>query len=286
MADSRLRSSDRKVTWDMKGRTPFSSSASDFGSATSVGDKAYFKPDRNSEYVYEYVSTTGEWQKLPMCLVWGCALVNIRGKLTTVGGQYDRPGGIDYLCWDDVSRCWEPETRYPQMPEYFISPVVATTADHLIAASTIAHVGRVWVMDLNTLQWLTVANLPRSPRSIAVCNGRVYVAFEDSSVIRHCSLDALLQSTRQQNVWQVTEYPDTPFSFPALVTVNQRLLCKVQNTIMMYEEEEKTFVPVKSMPVRFDKLVPLMVCALPGGRVLCTDPGMILMGKLHLSAGI
>ena len=43
MAES-MRSSDYKVTWDVKGQAPFSGGAIGFSSA-SVGDKAYFMPD-------------------------------------------------------------------------------------------------------------------------------------------------------------------------------------------------------------------------------------------------
>ena len=292
MAES-MRSSDYKVTWDVKGQAPFSAGTIGFSSA-SVGDKAYFIPDPASDVnvVYEYLSSTGAWQRLPSCGVRECALANVRGTLTTVGGRplVDTGMPADCLCWDEASRCWE--SRYPPLPEYCNWPAVAATADHLIAVTVAPDVDHVWVMDINTRQWSSYASPLHYPLSAAVCNGTVYVAcfavYPSRCMLCHCSLDALLQSTPQQRVWQVTDCPDSRGSRPALVTVNNNLLCILENAILTFEEKKEVFIPVESIPVCSDLSFGYryMVCPLPGGRLLlCTGHGVILSGKL-VSSGI
>ena len=290
-----MRSIDYKVTWDVKGRGPFSAGAIGFRSAASVGDKAYFIPDLASGVVYEYLSSTGAWQELPPCGVWKCTLANVRGALTTVGGCPRVGTGMraDCLCWDEASRCWE--SRYPPLPEYCSYPGVAATADHLIAVprdGPAVNVDDVWVMDINTQQWSSYASpLLHYPHSVAVCNGTLYVACLTVGLTRcvlHCSLDTLLQSTPPQSVWQVTDWPGLRGSPPALVTVNNKLLCILANAVLIFEEKKKVFIPVESIPVCSDLSFGYepVVCPLPGGRLLlCTGHGVILIGKL-VSSGI
>ena len=297
MAES-MRSSDYKVTWDVRGQAPFSDG---LRSTASVGDKAYFIPHPASDVVYEYLSSTGAWQELPPCGVRECALANFRGALTTVGGRphVGTDMRADCLCWDEASRCWE--SRYPPLPEHCFSPAVAATADHLIAVPHNAlDVSHVWVMDINTRQWSSYASLLHFPHSVAVYNGTVYVACfavaPSRCVLCHCSLDALLQSAPQQRVWQVTDWPDSQVtvsprslgSYPALITVNNKLLCILVNAILMFEEKKKVFIPAESIPVcsNLSFGYGYVACPLPGGRLLlCTGHGVILSGQL-VSSGI
>ena len=291
MAES-MRSSDYKVTWDVKGQAPFSADTIRFKHAASVGDKAYFIPDPASGVVYEYLSSTGAWQELPPCGVRQCALANVRGALTTVGGHLRVGTGMraNCLCWDEASRCWE--SHYPPLPEYCNWCAVATTTNHLIAATRNAlDVSQVWVMDINTRQWSSYAiPLPHYTRSVAVCNGTVYVACTTMDLHRcmlcHCSLDAVLQSTPQLKVWPVTDCPVSFCSNPALVAVNNKLLCIAANAILIFEK--KFFIPAESIPVRSDLSFDngSDACTLPGGRLLlCNEHGVILIGKL-VSSGI
>ena len=289
MAESR-KSSDYKLIWDVRRQTPFTvanTTAHSFGAC--VGDKAYFLPDRESSVVYEYLSTTGEWRGLPPCGVRGCALANIRGKLTTVSGRLRGGGLSDCLCWDETSRCWM--ARYPPAPASCFWPVVATTVDHLIAVETFGD--QVHVMDVNTSQWSSVAGLPDHAhgafRSVAICNETVYVTcLSAASPMFHCSLGALLHSTAQQtNVWQVLVCPSMLPFCPILVTVNNKLLAIGIGNTFMFEEEEKTFLSVKSTP--FYSAVS-MACVLPGEKlVLCGNnagDGVFCAGRLSSPAGI
>ena len=292
------RSSDYKLTWDVRGQTPFRVNYI-MNSVASVGDRVYFMPDPKSDVVYEYLSTTGEWQKLPPCGVNNCALTNVQGNLTTVGGACDGPGQrcSDCLCWDEASRSWT--SHYPPVPgSCFYRPIIATTVGHLIAADCAPYCTDMYVMDMNVnaRHWSTVAEIPADklgplPHSVAVCNGTVYVVYMYSTlppVMYYCSLDVLLQSTPQQSVWQFTEYPDSPRCIPTPITVNNILLSIQDEAVLMYKDEQKTFMPVKSMPVLSHILVGPTVCTLPGGRILlCTNDNVILIGTLlHGTAGI
>ena len=286
-----MRSSDYKITWDVKGHAPFSAG---FRSAASVGDKAYFMPDPATGVVYaEYLSSTGAWQELPPCGArWGCTLADVRGALTTVGGLLGTGIPAECLCWDEASRCWE--SCYPPLPEHCRWPAVAAIADYLIAVPrAVSGVDHVWVMDINTCQWSSYAiPLPHYPHSVAVCNRTVYVACLtvglSQCMLCHCSLDALLQSTPHQRVWQVTDWPGSFGSNPALITVNNKLLCILPTAIVIFEEKNKKIIPAESIPVCSDLSFGYgsVACTLPGGRLLlCNKDGVISIGKL-VSSGI
>ena len=300
MAESR-KSSGYRLIRDVRGQTPFRVSTTKgygVGECVTVGDKAYFLRDRESDVVYEYLSTTGEWRGLPPCRMSGCALASIRGKLTTVGGVYGDLSGC--LCWDEISWCWR--SCYPPAPASCIWPVVATTVDHLIAVEKFGVC--VHVMDINTSQWSSVAGLPDQGLgaynlpdqglgkvSVAICNETVYVIWSSpASHMLHCSLGALLHSTAQQtNVWQVLVCPGTFTSRPVLVTVNNKLLAIEVGNTLLYEEEEKTFLSVEGAPGPTD--VFSMACVLPGGKLVLggddgAGAGVFWTGKLSSPAGI
>ena len=148
MAES-MRSSDYKITWDVKVQAPFSADAIDFSSSASVGDKAYFMPDVVSDVVdsgvvYEYLSSAGAWQALPPCGVWKCTLANVRGTLTTVGSRPRVGTGMltDCLCWDEASRCWE--SRYPPLPG--LSGIVLLLPPQQTTSSLCHVMHLVWIM--------------------------------------------------------------------------------------------------------------------------------------------
>ena len=242
-----------KLIWDVRGPTPFEVHSDNpwQNPVASVGDRAYFIPDYQSDVIREYRSTTKEWQTLPPCGVTLCSLANVGGKLTTVGGVRDYKNIPDLISWDDASKSWK--SYYPPMPTPLAYPVVATTADHLIAVGRtglLVEDNFVHVMDTNTRQWSTVASLPKRKHkaSAAVCNGVVYVACANELMnppsTYHCSLDILLQSTPEQKVWEVIDHRLFYFCDPYLVNVNDKLLAVMirndlngtQTSMYMYEE--------------------------------------------------
>ena len=299
--------SDYKLIWDARWQTllgprpraDLSFSGWSYRAVASVGDRVYILSSCDIvsvsdrlwfDVVFEYLSTTGECQELPPCRVVWCALANVRGKLTTVGGVRLDGDRLDAspphcLCWDETSSNWEP--HYPPLPQSGFDvhsrPLVATTVNHLIAIHSIGD--EVGVMDINARQWSTVAITPTLSGnifSLAICEGAVYV-LGSGSVMLHCSLDALLHSTNRQGVWQVTVYPGFYFiPRPGLVTVNNKLLRISQQNVLLYEK--KRFLSVESIPFLPDWSV---TCGLPGGRIFtCSSTGAIVVGKLSSPAGI
>ena len=283
-----------KLIWDVRGQAlpRVDLNLLSYRAAVSVGDRVYIVSSivsgDLSDVVYEYLSTTGECRALPRCGVSGCALANVRGKLTTVGGDRRDGRPPHCLCWDETSSSWE--SRYPPLPQSGFHvrsrPLVATTVNHLITIRSTGDVVRV--MDINTRLWSTVACLSTQLTdnlSVEICNGAVYVSSYANPSIFHCSLDALLHSA--QYMWQVTVYPDLSYSGPNLVTVNNKLLCIWKETISLYEEEKKRFLSVESIPDLSDGFDPSVTCGLPGGRILmCSSTGTIVVGKLSSPAGI
>ena len=289
MAEPRVRSpsSDYKLKWEKRrGRVPIT--IPDF--AVSIEERVYIA-DLKSADVYEYHITTGQWLKLPPCGVQGFSLANVRGSLTTIGGQYHLGSGghveiaTDCFSWDGASRRWV--KLYPPIPTANLWPAVVTTADQVVVAGTLIDSSSVHVMDISTRQWSTVVSLPvpSDVESIAVCNGTVYVAVSDyySSQIYYCSLNVLLSSTPdQREVWHKTDSPQCS-NFFSLVTVNHILLLLGPQHddrlhVFLYEEAEEAFTELEAST----NLVCYVLCAtaLSGERVFVMDNATVVIGKL------
>ena len=56
-----------------------------------VGEKAYFKSARS---VWEFNSTSQQWNQLPEHPLWGFSLVSVENELVTVGGFYKNILGL------------------------------------------------------------------------------------------------------------------------------------------------------------------------------------------------
>ena len=301
------KSSEYRLEWDVRGKAPFNNVQC---TAASVGDRAYFLCTYTAvagmapfgDKVYEYLSTTGQWQELPPCGLMKYMLANIRGKLTTVGGEHTEWVTVDCpLYWDEASRSWL-RSSCPSIPISRWSPVIATTADYLIAAGGTVFQSdgeesaeescSVMVLDMNTRLWSFVANLPDSTiaGSAAVCNGTVYVvSVHFPSIIYHCSLNALLRSTRLHRIWKVTKesHPihNSILCTFDLVTVDSRLLSVVGHTGSVHMYDKKWF-PIRDKMVHSGALTAQPV-ALPGGKVLVavttsSDTVEVVIGELLL----
>ena len=240
MAESMI-STGYKVLWDEIKEIPLNQGYRvQRGCAAGIGDMLYVAGYKADVYVFN--STTGEWLNRHIrCRVDCFTLASIRNVLVAVGGRCDRTHVVvpDCMSWDEALRSWV--SRYPPMPTPREGAVVSSTSNHLIVVggedSSYNNLPTTEVMDINTREWLAVADVPCAVAfgSSVVVNETVYVACGSS--MYYCSLDTLLQTTPLQEVWKVVTLP--PHDGDCLVTVNHKLLSITQSTVYWYREEKK-----------------------------------------------
>ena len=184
--------------------------------AVTDNTTVYCKHDSNKVYAYHVSSSC--WSPIPDSLYGGFALAVIDGLLTTVGGFLSTSGEninkLYSLTGRGSGRKWT--MIFPSMPtkRYCVSALCTGTA--LIAAGGYGRDGygcgdkeqdeilkTVEVLNMETQQWHTTADIPRSlvHSSLTLCGDLVYLlgGFNKdnkfTSSVYSCSLTSLLLST-------------------------------------------------------------------------------------------
>ena len=154
------------------------------GSATVHLLFAYFTP-RDSNAVYGYQCSTGEWEQLPPCPYPNSALVIIDGSLTAVGG-----GDGSHQCTNKLftlrQRRWVEEI--PPMPTARSSPAVVRTADGDYIFVIGGTVGFYWtatvkLFHVRNRKWCELTELPQpfTRPSATICGNQLHVIEDDGN---------------------------------------------------------------------------------------------------------
>ena len=174
-----------------------------FNDACTNGSKVYF---RDSKRIYAYDTDSHNWSQLSDCPYSDCSLVIVKTLLTTVGG-FDRhlkiTNKLFSLTGDGNDHNWN--NVFPPMPTQREYAAALSTGSHLIVAggekAGEVVLETVEVMNIDALQWSTIANLPEplSQLSITLCGDRIYLLGgkdrirKPSSSVYVCMLNSLLQ---------------------------------------------------------------------------------------------
>ena len=188
-----------------------------------VGEIAYFKSARS---VWEYNSTSQQWNQLPEHPLWGFSLVSAENELLTVGGFYSNKLKVmkfSNKLFNYVEGKWV--EKYPPMPTkrwecatFYKNPELIVLGG---AQGNDSDLTSVEVLNIFNKQWYRVKSLPSPSRqlSLSVCGDYMYIhdAQPESkfSVVR-CSLLSLVI------YWE--EIASLPVRTSTLVTVNGHLL--------------------------------------------------------------
>ena len=186
-----------------------------------VGEKAYFKSARS---VWEYNSTSQQWNQLPEHPLWGFSLVSVENELVTVGGFYKnklRLTKFSNKLYSFEEGKWE--EKYPPMPTkrwectaFYRNPELV-----VLGGAQGNDLTCVEVLNIFNKQWTSVTSLPSPSRqlSVTVCGDYMYIHDaqpESNFSIVRCSLLSLVV------YWE--EIASLPVRTSTLVTVNGHLL--------------------------------------------------------------
>ncbi len=231
-----------------------------FGSsATSIGSKAYFRP--NGSEIYEFCADSGEWNQLLSCTTKSSTLVVIDNMLTVVGGT----NPAQCLSLHSSTCRWRP--MYPSMQYGRYNSTAIKCGGYLVVAGGISENGRfmpkVEVLRLSTKQWVPCASLPFSLHSASgvAINDTLYLLGgfnnRDGSLrsVLSCSLKDLVSSSVSSSgparptsaVWQ--RLADLPYRGATCVSAQGHLFAiggqdrhsKVQSAIYTYNTSQNSW---------------------------------------------
>ena len=181
------------------------------GDAVVDGNVAYFMNFYSQ--ICSFNASTEEWIPLPKCPCQYSSLAVIRGLLTAIGGLSQ--GFSQNTLYSFVKDKAEWINSFPPMPTNRHSTAVVASKHHLIVAGGVRGwciLNAVEVLDIESLEWSTVASLPRqyTSASATICGGHLYLlgGYDCNRLISSvftCSLSELLRShdrTPPNLVWR------------------------------------------------------------------------------------
>ena len=217
-----------KMTWREGRKAPFKSSSR--YNAVTDGSNVFI---RTGKQVYAYTTSTSTWSQLPNNPTLRCPSVIINNLLTLVGGHHGTPTNqLLSLTGEGCGRRWK--EVFPAMrTERLRSTALCTGTALIVAGGQTAWGGSVTrtveVMDTETFQWSTAADLPQLVLDApgAVCGDHVYILslWGGPKSMYTCSVSALLQSCRSRptaGVWNTVAAP--PVTLTTCVSTHGRLL--------------------------------------------------------------
>ena len=173
--------------------------------AVVCGTVVYFRQGGlgNLHVNYCYDTVSQHWHLLPRCPLGHPTLVVIDGELTAIGDKDPLSNELRTL---QGNRQWN--TVYPPMPTRRYLTTALCTQTSLVVAGGLSHkilLKSVEVMDKESVQWSTAADLPLplTRCSVCICDDRVYVLggltvnYKSSASVITCSLRDLLRSCQQ-----------------------------------------------------------------------------------------
>ena len=184
--------------------------------------------------MFHYTISTSSWSQLPDSPTRNCPLIIVNNILTLVGGHHisTLTNQLFSLTGEGSGRRWTEEL--PPMPTERWHSIALCTERALIVAGgqdiECSALQTVEVLNTETLQWSTVADLPK-PLYIApaaVCGDQVYIlgrssmyTFSVSALIQSCkSFQADLRNSSR--AWKEVAAP--PVASTTCVSIHGRLL--------------------------------------------------------------
>ena len=242
------------------------------GSVAVNGNVAYFMSYFGE--MCSYNSSCKSWSYYPKCPCRGSSLAVINGRLTSIGEyekKYYPTNKLLILAYGRVK--WV--EHFPPMPTKRGDSVTVASDQHLIMAGGSSwlsnHLCTVEVMDIEALQWSTVASLPHPyyDGTATICGDQLYLlggydeTHSGTKAVLTCSITELLLHKTSNPVW--CKIPDTPFHHSTCAAVGGELFAfggtnieenKVLDTIYKYDPYTESWDLFCYMPTtRRERLV-------------------------------
>ena len=258
------------LKWRDGGRAPLTMER---GGAVGDENMAYFLSIRGEACCYNVI--TKKWYELPNCPYSYSSLAIVHGLITAIGGcTSDKFIPLDkLLCLMSNGEWME---HLPPMPTKRWKTAAVATKQHLIVAGgkkeTASQLDTVEVMDVQSIQWSTVASLPHpyTEASATICGDDLYMlgGFDDngkSKSVLTCSLTELLLSKKKVPsvaVWH--RVADVPTTRSTCAAVNGQLLAvggldagnKKTDAVYAYSSATNSWDLINNMPTaQYDRLV-------------------------------
>ena len=264
VADATLRSKQQsssssiKLIWRMGNKAPFRSHTNYTSSVLS--GTLYLR--LHDKRVYAYTVSTATWSRLPDSNFIACPSVVINNLLTLIGGtnHYISTNQLFSLTGNGRDMRWT--EKFPSMPtrRWGASAVCTTTALIVVGGTGDENyeLKVVEVMNIETLQWSTAADLPEPLwcAPAAVCGDQIYIL--TTNAMYTCSDSALIQCCRSRatvtaGLWNRLAAP--PVTHPTCVFIDGRLLTiggmdsKLKSTtaIHMYNQTANSWGVISNM---------------------------------------
>ena len=149
-------------------------------------------------YAYDASRSTKCWSQLPSHPNKMCSLAVINNSLTTIGGEVEHTVTNKLFSFTVGDESWT--EKFPPMPTKRCHTAALCTETSLIVAGGMGETGRlltVEVMNTNTLQWSSAADLPPSfswwhCTSLTLCGEQLFITCDNK--LYQCELTSLLQS--------------------------------------------------------------------------------------------
>ena len=259
-----------KLEWRDGPPAPFAT----FGHSVAVsGEMVYCLDGVSGTEVLMFNSRTGQWTVLPECpkRLFSVAVVN--GQLTAIGGTQSGKATNTLLSLpQDTPSIFQQKwiEQFPPMTHCHCSPAVTTSNTSLIVAAGWGPdkvKSPVEVMDIQTLQWSTVASLPYplwAATATIFCGDRIYIGGgfatdgATESVVM-CEVKDLLATrpglSSSPPVWK--EVAPLPVVRSSLVTFQDQLLAvggvnpndnaKATSGVMQYDATKDSWKVISHM---------------------------------------
>ena len=221
------------LKWNVIGTAPHTFQRIE--SAAVVQGNAVYISGYNVIFAYDFVKDS--WSEISMAPING-TLVLVNNLLTSLGGGTNK---LFSLTGEGESKSWTEE--FPPMPTAHRGAAAVCTKKALIVAGG-DESKKVEVMNTETNQWSTAANLPVTLKwcSMTICDDHMYImggykkaflgGYEYTNSVHTCPLNALLEkkslgakfanSLSLSNVWK--RVADLPVAVSTGVCLNGRLL--------------------------------------------------------------
>ena len=259
------------LEWRDGGKSPI---IMERGDAVSNRNIIYFVSTCGESCSFNMI--TGKWNDLPKCPYGYSSLAIIYGHLTAIGGcTFDKFEPQNKLVSRMGDRGWV--DYFPPMPTKRWKSAAVTTELYLVVAGgkkeTTLQLNTVEVMDIQNVEWSTVASLPHpySEASAAICGDIIYMlgGFDDTGKTKSvlaCSLTELLQRRkRSTDVW--SRVADVPTTRSTCAAVNGHLLAiggmdaqnRKASAIYEYSTTTSSWDLISNMPTpQYNRLVAVL----------------------------